>query len=420
MTVTIVLVCAGVLLALAPIAVALRSSNRATRFVYGASMIISAVSLIAAIAHLLGAAAPESITLPVGVPWLGAHLRIDALSAFFLVVVDLGAMSASLFALGYGEHETAPERVLPFYPAFLAAMTLVVLADDAFTYLLSWEFMSLTSWAMVMAHHRVPENVRAGYVYLVMASFGTLALLLAFGLLAGPDGMYAFAQMRAAHPSAALGALTLILALTGAGSKAGLVPLHVWLPLAHPAAPSHVSALMSGVMTKVAVYGFVRIVFDLAGGPAWWWSIVVLAFAGVTTVMGVLYALMQHDLKRLLAYHTVENIGIIFIGLGLALAFKAHGMLFAAALAFTAALLHVFNHSLFKSLLFFGAGAVLTATGERDMEHLGGLIPHAADRFCFSRRVRGDFRAAAAQWLRLRMADLPSDPAESANPVVGA
>ena len=316
----------------------------------------------------------KASTLPVGVPWLGAHLRIDALSAFFLVVVDLGAMSASLFALGYGQHETAPERVLPFYPAFLAGMTLVVLADDAFTYLLSWEFMSLTSWALVMSHHRVPDNVRAGYVYLVMASFGTLALLLAFGLLAGPDGHYTFAQMRAAHPSAALGALALILALIGAGSKAGLVPLHVWLPLAHPAAPSHVSALMSGVMTKVAVYGFVRIVFDLAGEPAWWWSIVVLAFAGVTTVMGVLYALMQHDLKRLLAYHTVENIGIIFIGLGLALAFKTHGMVFAAALAFTAALFHVFNHSLFKSLLFFGAGAVLTATGERDMEHLGGLI----------------------------------------------
>ena len=141
------------------------------------------------------------------------------------------------------------------------------------------------------------------------------------------------------------------------------MPLHVWLPLAHPAAPSHVSALMSGVMTKVAVYGFVRIVFDLLGPPAWWWSMVVLAFGGATAVMGVLYALMQHDLKRLLAYHTVENIGIIFIGLGLALAFKAHGMPSAAALALTAALLHVFNHSVFKSLLFFGAGAVLTSDG---------------------------------------------------------
>ncbi len=162
--------------------------------------------------------------------------------------------------------------------------------------------------------------------------------------------------------------------MLGAGSKAGLVPLHVWLPLAHPAAPSHVSALMSGVMTKVAVYGFVRIVFDLAGPPAWWWGAVVLLFGGASAVLGVLHALMEHDLKRLLAYHTVENIGIIFIGLGLALAFRANDMLAPAALALTAALFHVFNHSVFKSLLFFGSGAVLTATGERDMERLGGLI----------------------------------------------
>ena len=312
-------------------------------------------------------------------------------------------------------------RVLPFYPAFLAGMMLVVMADDAFTFLLSWEFMSLTSWALVMAHHRVRENVHAGYVYLVMASFGTLALLLAFGLLSGPDGLYTFAQIRAAHPTAGLAALALILALIGAGSKAGLVPLHVWLPLAHPAAPSHVSALMSGVMTKVAVYGFVRIVFDLVGEPAWWWSMVVLALGGITAVMGVLYALMQHDLKRLLAYHTVENIGIIFIGLGLALAFKAHGMTFAAALALTAGLLHVFNHSVFKSLLFFGSGAVLTATGERDMEHLGGLIhrmPQTA--FVFLVGCVADLGAAAAQRLCLRMADVPGDPAQPAIAVVGS
>src|SRR5258707_7352063 len=172
----------------------------------------------------------------------------------------------------------------------------------------------------------------------------------------------------------ALSGLVLMLAILGAGSKAGLVPLHVWLPLAHPAAPSHVSALMSGVMTKVAVYGFIRIVFDLSGSPAWWWSIVIIPLAGITCVIGVLSALMQHDLKRLLAYHTVENIGIIFIGLGLALAFSAHNMRAAAAVAMTAALLHVLNHSIFKSLLFFGSGAILTATGQRDMEHLGGLI----------------------------------------------
>jgi len=373
-TLTIALGCATALLALAALGTIIGRSSTGTLVVYGGSLVIAAVSFIAGLVHLLGATAFSSLTLPLGVPWLGAHFRLDALSAFFLVVVDLGALSASLFALGYGAHETAPRRVLPFYAAFLAGMTLVVLADDAFTFLFSWEFMSLTSWALVMSHHRVLENARAGYVYLVMASFGTLTLLLAFGLLAGPDGLYTFAQMRAAHPSATFGALALMLALIGAGSKAGIVPLHAWLPLAHPAAPSHVSALMSGVMTKVAVYGFIRIAFELAGGPAWWWSIVVLAVAGITTVMGVLYALMQHDLKRLLAYHTVENIGIIFIGLGLSLAFDANGMTFAAALALTAALLHVLNHSLFKSLLFFGAGAVLTATGERDMEHLGGLI----------------------------------------------
>ena len=371
---TVILACAAALLALAAFAVVIVRYAAATPIIYGMTMIVTAISLAAAATPLFGAEPAAMRTLPLGLPWLGAHFRLDALSAFFLVVVDLGALCASLFALGYGTHEQAPQRVLPFYPAFLAGMTLVVIADDAFAFLFSWEFMSLSSWALVMAHHREPGNARAGYVYLTMASFGTLLLLLAFGLLAGPGGHYSFEQMRAAHPSAALGALALVLSLIGAGSKAGVVPLHVWLPLAHPAAPSHVSALMSGVMTKVAVYGFIRIAFELAGAPAWWWSMLVLALGGVTAVMGVLYALMQHDLKRLLAYHTVENIGIIFIGLGLALAFKTYAMPFAAALAFTAALLHVFNHSLFKSLLFFGAGAVLTATGERDMERLGGLI----------------------------------------------
>jgi hydrogenase-4 component B len=208
----------------------------------------------------------------------------------------------------------------------------------------------------------------------VMASVGTLTLLLAFGLLAGPDGAYGFAEIRDSAQTPFVNSIVLMLALLGAGSKAGVVPLHAWLPLAHPAAPSHVSALMSGVMTKVAVYAFVRIVFDLLGGSDWWQSMVVLSVGGATAALGVLYALMQHDLKRLLAYHTVENIGIIFIGLGLALAFQANGMNVPAALALTAALFHVFNHSLFKSLLFFGAGAVLSSTGERDMERLGGLI----------------------------------------------
>jgi hydrogenase-4 component B len=374
MTVGYALFGVAALMVLAPTAVLLVRCSRASSVVYGASLLVTSALGALALFCLVGQVPIATVTLPFGLPWLGAHFRIDALSAFFLVVVNLGGASASLFALGYGRDEHSPARVLPFYPAYLGAMNLVVMADDAFSFLVSWEFMSLTSWALVIAHHRVRENLRAGYIYLLMASFGTLALLLAFGLLAGADGHYAFDAIRAAQPSAGLAALVLILALVGAGSKAGVVPLHAWLPLAHPAAPSHVSALMSGVMTKVAVYGFVRIVFDLLGAPDWWWSMLVLAVGGITAVMGVLYALMQHDLKRLLAYHTVENIGIIFIGLGLALAFKAHGMAWAAALALTAGLFHVFNHSVFKSLLFFGAGSVLNATGERDMEHLGGLI----------------------------------------------
>ena len=375
MPVIIALWCVAAFFALACLGVVAARRRRAgTAAVYGGCLATSALAFCVALGHLIAGGATSSLVLPLGLPWVGSHFRVDLLAAFFLAVVNLGAGAASCYALGYGRHEAAPQRVLPFYPAFLAGMNLVVLADDAFTFLLSWEFMSLSSWALVMAHHREADNARAGYIYLVMASFGTLALLLAFGLLAGPEGGYAFAAIRADHHSDAIAALVLALVLLGAGSKAGLVPLHVWLPLAHPAAPSHVSALMSGVMTKVAVYGFVRIVFDLLGEPSWWSSMVVLVLAAATALLGVLYALMQHDLKRLLAYHTVENIGIIFIGLGLALAFRANGMGGAAALAFTAALFHVLNHSLFKSLLFFGAGAVLTGTGERDMERLGGLI----------------------------------------------
>ena len=372
------------LVATGVIAIVFARRRATSALVYAVSLGVTAFSMLASVACLL---APDafagSLELPVGLPWLGAHFRLDALSAFFLVVVNLGGATASLFGLGYGPHEEAPARVLPFFAAFIAGMNLVVLAGDAFTFLFSWELMSLSSWALVMSHHRRAGNAAAGYLYLIMASLGTLALLLAFGLLAGPGGGYAFDAIRAASPSTGLRAAVLVLALAGAGSKAGIVPLHVWLPLAHPAAPSHVSALMSGVMTKVAVYGFVRIVFDLLGPPAWWWGALVLVLGGVTAVMGVLYALMEHDLKRLLAYHTVENIGIIFIGLGLALAFKANAMQAAAALALTAALFHVFNHSVFKSLLFFGAGAVLEATGERDMERLGGLI-HRMPRTAFA------------------------------------
>lgn len=414
--------------ALAGIALGRRAAGR--RLVYGAVLLLCSAMAALALSQLLDPeAAPSTAWLPLGLPWQGALFRLDALSAFFAFVIGLGGAVASLFALGHGRHEPAPGRVLPFYPLFLAGMNLVVLADDAFSFLLSWEFMSLSSWALVMAHHQERDNAHAGYVYLVMASLGTLALLLCFGLLASASGDYTFDAMRSAAHGPASTLLVLVLALLGAGSKAGIVPLHAWLPLAHPAAPSHVSALMSGVMTKVAVYGFIRIAFELSGEPQWWSGFLVLLAGGATAVLGVLYALMQHDLKRLLAYHTVENIGIIYIGLGLALAFQSNGLPAAAALALTAALFHVLNHSLFKSLLFFGAGAVLSSTGERDMERLGGLIhrmPKTAFAFlagCIAISALPPLNGFVSEWLTfqaiLQSPELPQWALKIMVPAVG-
>lgn len=347
----------------------------ATPLVYGGSALASLAAVAAAGAFLIGGNyEPLKAVMPVGLPWVQTHIRLDTLSAFFLVVVNLLSALSSMFGMSYGSHEKEPGRVLPFYPFFIAGMCLVTLADDAFLFLVAWEIMSLTSWLLVLSTHKERETPHAAYVYIVMASFGVMALILTFGLLTGSGGDYSFDAIRAHHLSPALATGVMLLALVGAGSKAGIVPLHVWLPLAHPAAPSHVSALMSGVMTKVAIYGLVRILFDLLGSPQWWWGGFVFMVGGVTAVMGVLYALMQHDLKKLLAYHTVENIGIIVIGIGLSLAFQANGLEAFASLALLAALFHVFNHAVFKSLLFLGSGAVLTATGERDMEHMGGLI----------------------------------------------
>lgn len=432
MPAVVMLLCATAFVGTAVVAILVARSTRATQVIYGTSLVISSIAFATSLIQLASAISPaaeSTLILPLGLPWLGAHFRLDTLAAFFLVVVDLGGVLASLYALGYGRHEHAPQRVLPFFPAFLAGMNLVILADDAFTFLLSWEFMSLASWALVMANHRDADNRKAGYLYIVMASFGTLTLLLAFGLLAGPQSSYDFAAMRAAGHAPFTAGSVLILLLLGAGSKAGLVPLHVWLPLAHPAAPSHVSALMSGVMTKVAVYGFIRVVFDLLGTPTAWSSVVVLLFGGGTAVLGILHALMEKDLKRLLAYSTIENIGVIFVSLGLALAFAANGMRLAAALALTAALFHVLNHSFFKSLLFFGAGAVLTATGERNMEKLGGLIhrmPFTSCAFlvgCVAISALPPFNGFISEWLAfqaiLQSPDLPQWGLKIMVPAVG-
>lgn len=431
------LLCPAALLAIAALTVAanrMLGADGARRIVYGGTLVVCIAAFGIALAALIASARTggpaADFVLPLGLPWIGARFSLDALSAVFLAVVGLGGAAASLYGLGYGRHEHEPWRVLPFYPAFLAGMMLVPLAADAFTFLVSWEFMSLASWALVLAHHRLPENRRAATVYIVMAAAGTFALLFAFSLLAGPAGGFAFATMRAAHPDAVTAGVVLALALIGTGSKAGLVPLHVWLPLAHPAAPSHVSALMSGVMTKIAVYGFLRLVFDLAGPPAWWWGVPVLVVGGITAAVGVLTALMQTDIKRLLACSTIENIGLAFAGLGLSLAFAANGLGPAAALALTAALFHVVNHALFKSALFFGAGAVLTATGTRELDRLGGLIHRmpvtalAVLVACVAISALPPLNGFASEWLLfqaiLLSPELPQWGLKLAVPAVGA
>ena len=347
--------------------------RRTLVFVYPLCLIAALVAAGADLWAMLGGIDVKA-ALPIGLPTVGLHFRLDALSAFFGLVVNTGVIAASIYGLGLDrEHDLSP-RIEPFFAAFVAAMNLVLLADDAFGFLFAWELMSVTSWALVISNHVSEEARHAAHTYLVMAIIGTVALLFAFGGMAGIAGGYAFDVIRSTPLTPLVAGLVLMAAFIGTGSKAGIMPFNAWLPLAHPAAPSHVSALMSGVMTKVAVYGLIRIVFDLMGPPVWWWSLPLLLFGAFTAVGALLYAVLDNDLKRVLAYSTVENIGIIYAGLGLALAFQASGLKAAAAVAMAAALLHVINHSWFKSLLFLGAGAVLHATGRRDFDGLGGLI----------------------------------------------
>lgn len=308
--------------------------------------------------------------------------HIDSLAAGFLFVVALGAALASLYAPAYlrlhGDGGVLPSVL---FGPFILSMGLVVAAGNAFTFLFAWELMSLLSFFLVTLDDRKPAVRRAGFIYLTMTHLGTAFILLAFGLLYRATGALDFAAWSAAAPSLPPDTRTAVflLALIGFGTKAGLAPLHVWLPLAHPVAPSHVSALMSGTMVKTAVYAFIRLTFGILGAghgvaTPLWWGLLLLAAGAVSAVLGVLYALMERDIKRLLAFSTVENIGIVFLGLGAALALAAAGKTNASALALVAALYHLLNHAVYKGLLFMGAGAVLARTHTGDMEHLGGLI----------------------------------------------
>jgi hydrogenase-4 component B len=324
---------------------------------------------------------PQSVVLPVGLPTLPFHLRLDGLAAFFLMVIGGVSAGVSVFAAGYFRRAegTPPGLLCLEYHVFLASMALVVLADDAYAFMVMWETMALSSYFLVTANHRVAEVRRAGYLYLVMAHVGAVSILLCFGVLQANTGDYTFANMRAQELSPFWASTAFLLALLGFGAKAGLLPVHVWLPEAHPAAPSPVSALMSAVMLKTAIYAFLRVSFDLLHTHLWWWGGLLLALGLATALFGVVFAAVQVDMKRLLAYSSIENIGLIFAAIGLALIFSSFGMQALAALALTAALYHVVAHALFKSLLFLSTGCVLHATGERNLGKLGGLMrymPH--------------------------------------------
>ncbi len=356
---------------------------------YGSFALLGASGICAVLggAWVLLSGGRHSAELALGLPWLGWQLAFDPLSGFFLIIVGLLVGAVSLYGPGYMRgylHRRRRESLVALGTAtglFVAGMYLVLLAADAFVFMVAWELMSVASYFLVAYQHQHAANRRAALLYLLMAHVGALAILLGFGVLAAKGNGFTFEAMRAATLSPTWASIAFALAFFGYGMKAGMVPLHVWLPEAHPVAPSHISALMSGVMLKVAIYGLVRFCFDLLGELQWQWGMTVLVIGAASALLGVLYALMQHDLKRLLAYHSVENIGIILMGLGLSIIFLANDHQVAGILAMLAALYHTLNHALFKGLLFLGAGAVLHSSHEADLNNMGGLIrrmPHTA------------------------------------------
>ncbi|MBU6484653.1 MAG: hydrogenase 4 subunit B [Betaproteobacteria bacterium] len=349
-------------------------SLRAVRTLFPLGAVVAvAIAVIACVALALP---PESTVLSLGLPDLPFHLRVDPLSAFFLVLLGSASAAISLFSAGYfrSGSGTAPGLICFQYHAFVAAMALVLIADDAYVFMVAWETMALASYFLVTTDHRIPQIRRAGFLYLLIAHVGAIAILLCFGVLQGGHGDYTFAAMRAIALPGWWGSAAFFLALMGFGAKAGLLPLHIWLPEAHPAAPSPVSALMSGVMLKTAIYGLLRVTFDLLGAQLWWWGAIALALGLLSALFGVIFAAAQTDMKRLLAYSSIENIGILVAALGLAILFKTNAKPLLAAIALAALLYHALNHAMFKSLLFLATGSVLHATKERSLGKLGGLI----------------------------------------------
>jgi hydrogenase-4 component B len=348
--------------------------------VLGGTALLSAFGVLLAIASLIDGGPPANLSLPIGLPGGvlvggGMTLVLDPLAAFFLLILFVSSAFCAVYALD--QHDAEDRRALPGLPLFVAAMALTLLAGDGFTLVLGFELMSLVSWLMVLARHEDPASREAGLFYIGMALFGGVCLIPALALLAsaahGPD--LHFAAMRVAPPDGWRAGVVLVLVLLGAGSKAGLAPLHPWLPLAHPAAPSHVSALMSGAMTKVALYVLIRLLFDVCGAaqPSWW-GIPLLAMGAASALIGALRATAEGDIKAVLAASTVENVGLIAIGIGIAMVARGADLPALATLALAGALLHALNHGVFKTLLFLCAGAAAHGAGTRALSRLGGLI----------------------------------------------
>ena len=361
------------------IAVVVRRRRELVRlFTFAGSAIASVIIGITALTVLRTATDIQGILFVQKASGFSVGYSIDALSAWFLLVLSTLGAPIALFSIGYARQPPLHQRSVFLGIAFnilLASVELVFMASDVIGFLFAWELMTLATAALVVTEHEVGSTRRAAYLYLVMSHVATGALIAAFFTLGSLSGSLTFSSVLAGGiVSGPLKDLVFLLFFVGFGVKAGIIPLHIWLPEAHPAAPSSVSALMSGVLIKTGIYGIVRFAAFGLGPPTLTWGVIVVAIGTASAVLGVLYALMQHDLKRLLAYHSIENIGIILIGLGAGMMAVSAGEPALAAIGIAAALYHVLNHAVFKGLLFLAAGSVVVATGTRQIEEFGGLL----------------------------------------------
>lgn len=351
---------------------------------YGSVCVGSVTGLFFAVYALCQPLA-QSVRFGTPLPDLAVTFGVDPLSAFFLVALFGLALVTSLYAWGALHDQHARCSRLPFFPLLVASMAAVLTARNGVLFLVCWEIMSLTSFFLVVTDHERREVRHAGWIYLVATHLATTFLIVCFVLLRRETGSFDFHTWEHLAPLApALAGLLFVLALVGFGTKAGIFPFHVWLPHAHPAAPSHISALMSGVMIKTGVYGLLRLLTFL-GPPPLWWGVTLTAMGLCSAVMGILYALVQRDLKRLLAFSSVENVGMIVVGLGLGVIGLQQQNPLLVLLGLGGALWHVWNHTLFKGLLFLAAGSVLHATRTRMIEQLGGVLkrmPMTGLAFC--------------------------------------